>query len=217
MRDRIRQLRQAYRLASEVRPRLPLWLMLAALAPIGIIGVLLGLLVGPLAIWLPSGIVLGLLSVTIVFGRTVQSAQMAAMEGHPGAAAAVLQQMRGQWFVTPVVAVNRKQDMVHRAIGRCGVVLIGEGNSSSRVAQMLQQERTKANRISGDAPVHTVLVGDGEGETVTLAKLQVEVTKLGSSLSKTEVPKLARRFAGMDKSNLAIPKGYIPPSGGRPR
>lgn len=214
MRDRLRQIGMAYRIGVQVKPRLPLYLALAVLVPT-IAAVILGIVVGPLALWVPLGVVSGVLAATILFGRTLQSAQFDALEGRPGAAAAVLDQLRGQWFVTPAVAANRKQDMVHRAIGRCGVVLVAEG-SGARAKALLAQEKTRAERAAGDATVTTFLVGDGEGDTIALDKLQSKVTRLRPELSKTDVPKLARRMAGLDKGNLSMPKGYIPP-GGRPR
>jgi hypothetical protein len=215
VRARLQQLRMAYGIARQRQPRMPVYLGLALLLPV-VLGVVLGILVGPLLLWVPSGLSVGFLTSTIIFGRTIQAAQFDALEGRPGAAAAVLDQLRGQWFVTPVVAANRKQDMVHRAIGRCGIVLVAEGSSTSRAKALLAQERTRAERVSGDTPVITFLVGDGEGDTISLDKLQSRMTRLSSELSKTEVPKLARKMAGLDKGNLSIPKGYIPP-GGRQR
>ena len=215
MRERMRQLTTAYRMTAQTDPRLPLWMVLGFLVPV-LLGVLGALLVGPLFVWLPFGFLFGLLGASFVFGRKVQGAQIQQIEGVPGAAAAVMDQLRGQWFVTPAVAVNRKQDMVHRTVGRCGVVLVGEGSSPSRVKQMLAKERTRHQRIVGDAPLHTILIGDGEDDTTELSKLQSKLTRLSPDLSKTEVPKLARRVAGLDKDNIGMPKGYIPP-GGRPR
>ena len=89
-------------------------------------------------------------------------------------------------------------------------------HKTARAKALLAQERKRAQRIAGDAPVTTFLVGDGEGDTIELKRLQVSLTKLPSKLSKTEVPKLARKYAGLDKGNLSTPKGYIPP-GGRQR
>ena len=215
MRERFRQLAAAYRMTADVDPRLTAYLLVAALLPT-VLGVVLGLLVGPLFVWLPAGIMIALFAAAFIFGRRVQDAQLGAIAGQPGAAAAVMNQLRGQWFVTPAIAVNRKQDMVHRSIGRCGVVLVAEGGSVSRARQLVEQEAKRAKRAAGGAPVHTIIVGDGEDDTVQLRKLQMALTKLPGELKKNEVPKLARRLAGLDKGNIPIPKGYIPP-GGRQR
>lgn len=215
MRDRLRTIANAYRMTREADPRLELWLAVAVLVPV-VAGVVVSLLTGGWLLWMPTAVLLGIVAALFVFGRRVQSAQFAAIEGMPGAAAAVLQQMRGQWFVTPAVAVNKHQEMVHRVVGRPGIVLVTEGGTSQRVKGLVARERKKLDRVRGDAPVHVVLSGDGSGDTVELGKLQVELTKLRNVLSKTEVPKLARRLAPLDKGNIPMPKGYIP-RGGRPR
>ena len=215
MMDRFRQLGAAYRMTTEVDPRLNLYLALAVVVPV-LAGVVAGALTGGWVLWTPLGVVLGLLAGLLVFGRRVQAAQFQQIEGVPGAAAAVLDQMRGQWFVTPAVAVNKHQEMVHRAIGRCGIVLVGEGDNRQRVKGLIAQARKKLNRVAGDVPIHSVLVGDGEGDTVELSKLQVELAKLSNTLDKTEVPKLARKLAPLDKGNIPMPKGAIPRHG-RPR
>ncbi len=161
-------------------------------------------------------IMLAALVALIIFGRRSQAAQYGMIEGQPGAAAAVLNTMRGQWFVTPAVAFNKKQHLVHRVIGRCGVVLVGEGTSHARVKALLAQERKKVSRAIGDVPLNTIQVGNGEGET-SLKQLQFALTKLPRELSKTEVPKLERKLVPLDKGNMPIPQGYVPRPGKKMR
>lgn len=215
MMDRIRQLGNAYRMTVEVDPRLNLYLALGVAIPI-VAGVVAGLLTGGWVLWAPTGVVLGLFTGLLIFGRRVQRAQFQQIEGMPGAAAAVLQQMRGQWFIVPAVAINKHQEMVHRAVGRPGVVLVAEGDNRQRLKGLVAQARKKLKRVVGDTPIHVVMVGDGEGDTVELSKLQVELAKFSNTLSKNEVPKLARKLAPLDKGNIPMPKGAIP-RGGRPR
>lgn len=215
MRDRFRALGNAWRMTSEVDPRLTLYVALAIALPI-IIGVVAAALTGGWLLWSPLGLLVGLFLGLLVFGRRVQAAQFQQIEGVPGAAAAVLDQLRGQWFVTPAVAINKHQEMVHRAIGRPGIVLVGEGDNAQRVKGLIAQARKRLARVAGDTPIHVVRTGDGSGDTVELSRLQVELTKLPNTLSKTEVPKLARKLAPLDKGNIPMPKGAIP-RGGRPR
>lgn len=215
MKDRFAALANAYRMTAQVDPRLGLYIGLAFGLPL-LVGVVVALLTGSWLLWLPIAVLVALLLAMLVFGRRVQGAQFQQIEGMPGAAAAVLQNMRGQWFVVPAVAVNKQQEMVHRVVGRCGIVLVAEGGSGQRVKALVAQARKRMNRVSGDTPVHVVFTGDGEGDTVQLSKLQVELTKLPNTLSKTEVPKLARKLAPLDKGNIPMPKGAIP-RGGRPR
>src|SRR5258708_5372151 len=98
--------------------------------------VLVGLFTGTAAFLIPLGVLLGLLAAMILFGRFAQRAQFSAIEGQPGAAAAVLQSMRGNWTVTPAVSANRNMDVVHRAVGRPGGILVREG-SPHRLARLM--------------------------------------------------------------------------------
>jgi len=205
VRERMRQLRLAWQQLREVDDRFVVYVFLGVLAGL-LVGVGIGYLI---AIWaMPVfGLLFAGLGGLIVFNRRVQKAQYRAIEGQPGAAAAILNTMRGQWFVTPAVAVTAKQDMVHRVVGRCGVVLVGEG-SSQRVKGLLAKERKRLSKLVGEAPVKTFVVGDGDNQ-IALKKLQVTVTKLPRELKKGEVPKLERRLKSLDR-DLPIPKGIDP-------
>ena len=84
----------------------------------------------------------------IVFGRRAERAAFGQMEGQPGAAAAVLENVGRGWTVTPAVAMNRSQDVVHRAVGKPGIVLVAEGNPNRlRVAAGLREEEDGAGRL----------------------------------------------------------------------
>lgn len=212
MRQRIAQIRQAWELTRANDPRLPLIVFGSGAVALAVF-IALGIWLGGF-IWYPLGVVFALAVMMIMFGRRAQSAQYAEIEGRPGAAAAVLQVMRGQWFVSPAVAFSKKQDFVHRVVGRCGIVLVGEG-SPQRVKQLLGKEKTRLARVAGDVPIHTILVGDGQGQ-VSLQRLQVEMNKLPRQLKKTEVPKLERKLKPLDR-DLPVPKGYIPNPGKKMR
>jgi hypothetical protein len=207
VKERMRQLRTAFGQLREVDNKaLPLILLGGA------VGVLLGVglaIFMPLGVWLMPvfGLMLGTLGALIVFNRRMQKAQYSAIEGQPGAAAAVLNIMRGQFFVTPAVAVNAKQDMVHRVVGRCGIVLVGEG-SGQRVKGLLAKERKRLKRVSGDITITTIVVGDRDGQ-VPIKKLQSTVTKLPRQLKKGEVPKLERKLKPLDPG-APVPKGIDP-------
>jgi len=153
------------------------------------------------------GVLLAFVGAMMVFNRRARKAQYQLLDGQLGAAAAVLDQLRGQWFLSPAVAVNTKQDMVHRLVGRCGVVLVGEG-AQQRVKPLLAKERKRLARVVGDAPVTVLVVGEREGQ-VPLRKLQLRITKLPAKLKKAEVPRLERKLKPLDKAP-PIPKGIDP-------
>jgi hypothetical protein len=212
VRERITQLRLAWTQLRGLDPKVLPYVLVGALA-----GALVGAGLGLLIHWIASivfGILFALAGALLVFSRRVQKAQFAAIEGQPGAAAAVLNSMRGQWFVTPAVAYSAKQDLVHRVVGRPGVILVGEG-APQRTKALLAKERKRLSRVVGDAPLHTVLVGEGEGQ-VSIKKLQVHVTKLPRELGKNDVPKLERRLKPLDRA-MPIPKGIDPNMANRPR
>lgn len=215
IRDRIDQLLAAYRTTRERDPRLLLILVAAALITLLVIAGV-GFAVGQPVFGVISGLLLAALVTMSVFGRRASGAALAEIEGRPGAAAAVLQSMRQPWRVTPAVAYNGKQDMVHRAIGRAGVVLVGEGSSASRVTSLLRQEHRKVQRVSGDTPIHEVRVGDGDG-CVALSKLRMHLMRLPRAIKKGQIAELDRRLSTVGSTDLPIPKGPIPNMRRRPR
>jgi hypothetical protein len=208
MKERIAQLRAAFTATKQVDDKL-VPVVAGSMGATFVLVLVLGLVLGRPILGAVTALLLALLVGLILFGRRSQSAQLARIEGQPGAAAAVLNSLRGQWFVTPAVAFNKKQDLVHRVVGRAGVILVGEGGSHSRIAALLAQEKKKHNRVLGDVPLHTISVGNGDGQT-SLQQLQVAMTKLPRKLSKTEVPKLQRKLAPLDKGNVPVPQGYLP-------
>ncbi|MCX8526718.1 MAG: DUF4191 domain-containing protein, partial [Candidatus Nanopelagicales bacterium] len=135
------------------------------------------------------------------------------IDGQPGAAAAVLQSQRGNnWAVTPGVAVNRSQDLISRAVGKPGVVLISEG-PSNRVVPMLANERKKTARWVPDVPIYEIQVGN-EADQVPLSRLQKEINKLPRNLRGGEITEVRRRLdaIGNAASAMPIPKGPMPTS-----
>ena len=120
--DRLRQMVDAYRQVREIDTRLDAYVAIALGVPI-VAGLVVSVVTGAWVLWMPSAVLLGVLLALLVFGRRLQSAQYDMMEGVPGAAYAVLDRMRGQWFVQPTVGVNKQQDIIRILLGS------GIGNS----------------------------------------------------------------------------------------
>ena len=169
--------------------------------------VVVGLLTGLAAFLIPLGVLLGLLVAMILFGRYSQAAQFSAIEGQPGAAAAVLQNMRGNWTVTPGIAGNRSMDIVHRAVGRPGVILIGEG-SPNRLASLLAAEKKRVARVAYEVPIYEFVIGDGEGQ-VPISKPQRKIMRLPRQLKPAAVSDVNHRLKALQPT-LQAPKGPIP-------
>jgi hypothetical protein len=206
-RSRIRQVRQTYAMARRVDRRIGWWTFGTALLVVAVT-VALGLLVGPLWMWLVLGLPIAFLAAVIVFGRRAERAAYRQIEGQPGAAMSALSTLRRGWVATPAVVVNRQQDVIHRVTGRAGIVLVGEGNPQ-RLGAMLGQERRRCARIAADTPVHEIVVGNDEGQ-VPLRKLGSTVTKLPKALSGSQVAELNRRLRAMPASPVPMPKGPLP-------
>jgi hypothetical protein len=209
--SRLKQIRSAYQLTKKSDPRIGL-LLAGIFLGVAAIFVVVGLLVGPLMIWIPLGVALGLLATTVVFGRRVEKAAYSQIEGQAGAAASALQTLRRGWNVTPAVAVTKNADIVHRVVGRPGIVLVGEGQAS-RVKNLLTAERKKHVRVAGGAPVIEIVAGQGEGE-IDIRKLTKHVTKLPSSLQPSEITDLLQRLKALDavRPQVPMPKGPVPSS-----
>ena len=214
IRTQVEQLRTAYRTTAASDPRLlPILLITAVVTLAVVIG--LGFAVDRPVLGAITGVLLALAITLSVFGRRASGAAMAQIEGRPGAAAAVLQSMRQPWRVTPAVAFSGKQDMVHRVIGRPGVVLVGEGRSA-RVTALLRQEARKVQRVVGDTPVHEIRIGDGEDD-VALSKLRMHLMRLPRAVRKGQIAELDRRLSSVGTRDLPLPKGPLPTSRRRPR
>ena len=210
---RLKQIRMVAKLVNQQNKR-ALPITVGAAAGVLVVLLLVGLFVGPLFLYLPFGIVLGALTAMVLFGRFAQRAQYSAIDGQLGAAAAVLQNMRGDWTVTPAIAGNRTMDVVHRAVGKPGVVLVGEG-VPSRVAGLIAAERKRTERVAHGVPIHEFQAGNGEGQ-IPVSKLQRKITTLPRTLRPTAVSDLNYRLKALSPT-MQMPKGPIPKGARQPR
>jgi hypothetical protein len=159
-------------------------------------------------ILLPLGIAIGVLAAVSIFGRRVQRNVYSKADGQPGAAGWALDNLRGQWRVTPGVAGTTHLDAVHRVIGRPGIILVAEG-APHRVKSLLAQEKKRTARVAGTMPIYDVIVGNDEGQ-VPLAKLQRHLTKLPRNINRQEMESMEARLAALGSRAAAMPKGPMP-------
>lgn len=215
---RLKQIRAAWTMTRAADPRI-LPLCLAAFFGPLLLALAAGLVVGPLWVWLPLGFMVGLLATTFVFGRRVQKAAFAGVEGQPGAAAAVLNATRGDWRVTPAVGFNREQEIVHRVVGRPGVILVAEPGVTGvhkGTRNLVATEKKRLSRfLSSDVPVYDILVGEEEGQ-VPLHGLEKHLMKLPRNLKPKAVNELDRKLKPLAAA-MPIPKGPMPTTGRMPR
>jgi hypothetical protein len=163
------------------------------------------------------GIPVGLLAMTYWFSRRAMNAAYSQIEGQSGAAVAVIQQMRGNWTISPAVAVTRNSDIVSRVVGRPGVILVGEG-PRQRITHLLDNERKKTARWLPEVPIYEIQVGT-EADQISVAKVQRELTKLPRALRPAEVNDVRRRLDALSAKDapVPIPKGPLPKGGKIPK
>ena len=212
------QIREAFKLTRQRDKRLIPAMLLAFLVTAGLF-VLAGFLLDSLIAFTVFGVIGGALIAFIVFGRRARTAMYGEIEGQPGAAAAVVSSLRGDWRLTPNVAVTRNQDIVHRVVGKPGVILIGEG-SGDRLGPLIADQQKRIGRVAAGTPVTVVLVGNEPGQ-VPLAKLERKLTRLPRTFKGATVDQIEGRMRALGGLNIPIPKGPLPkgarlPKGVRP-
>jgi hypothetical protein len=205
--NNLRMIKQAYTLTRKNDPKLP-WVMLIWFVAVAGVIELVGILFSSPFLFLPLAIISGGLAAMIIFGRRAQGSAYRQVEGQPGAAAWVLEGMRGDWRVTSGVAGTQQLDAVHRVLGRPGVILVAEG-SPARVRNLLAQEKKKVARVVGDTPIYDIVVGDDEGQ-IPLKKLSQHVMKLPRNLTPAELNALGRRMSALGGARMPVPGGPLP-------
>jgi hypothetical protein len=206
---RLKQIVQTYKMTRRVDSKVGLVLAGVGIVTFGVI-LAVGFLVGHPIYAGILGFLLAFLAVAVVFGRRAERAAFGQLEGQPGAAAAVLENVGRGWSVTPAVNMNKSQDLVHRAVGKAGIVLVAEGNPN-RVKSLLAAEKRKMARVVIDVPVTDIIVGTGEGE-VPLKKLRTTLLKLPRVLPGPKVTEVNDRLRALGDlmKNMPIPKGPMP-------
>lgn len=203
---RFQTFRDAYNVTKVVKPWIPFALLGIFFATL-LIGIAIGIALGhPLYfafIFLP----LSFLTTLLFFTRQAGTAAYSSIEGQMGAGASVLMAIRKGWTTTPAVAVARNQDMVHRSVGRAGIVLTGEG--SQGVNQMLAEERKKTERFAPGVPITLVVVGEEKGQ-VPLRKLQKHLQKMPKKLTAHQMREVRARLKAVGGLSMPIPKGPMP-------
>jgi len=206
---RVEQVKRSFQLAREY-DKLIGWKMLGIFIGVLAIGLAIGLLINhPIYVTLLS-LSLGLLAATFYFGRKVTAAVNLKLEGQVGGAAGALQGLRRGWTIDAGIAATRNSDMVHRAVGPAGIVLVGEG-MPTRVGHLLSNEKRKHSRVAPDTPIYDIIAGNGANQ-VPIKKLMGHVAKLPRNLKGKEVAEVKRRLKALEstRQQVPLPKGPMP-------
>lgn len=211
------QIRSLYTFTHSEFRWLP-WALAGALV-LGIaIGVGIGFLIPPLQLWSiilwgVSGILLGILFAMILLTRLSTRVMYKKLDGMPGATGHVLSTGLGRRWVTsdmPVGVNPRTQDAVYRAVGRGGVVIIGEG-ARGRLTRLVSDERKKVSRVASGVNVEVIYVGHEEG-AVPISQLAKTIKALPKTVDRATLAAVVKRIDSVSQSvtSLPIPKGVDP-------
>ncbi len=203
---RFKVIRDAYQVTKREQPKVGL-ILLSIFVGVLVVGITIGAIFGSVVSAAFFTTPLALLIAFIIFTRMATSAAYSSIEGQIGAAASVLMSIRKGWTVDTAVNVNRNQDMVHRAVGKPGIVLVGEGREGVKI--LLNDERRRMERVAPGVPVNTLICGEGEGQ-VSVRKLQRQMKKYPKKLSMSQVRELRARIKSVGGMNIPLPKGPMP-------
>ena len=218
------QIRSLYTFTQQAYSWLP-WL-LVGIVLLGIaVGVGVGFLIPPVAIWSIilwgiTGLMLGILGSLMLMTRLSTRAMFKKIDGMPGAAGHVLSTSLGRkWQAADMpVGVNPKtQEAVYRAVGRGGVVIVGEG-ARGRLTRLVNDERSKVQRVASGVPVTVLYVGHGEGD-VPISKLAATIKALPKKVDRATMAAVIKRIDSVSQTltSLPIPKGIDPTKVRAPR
>lgn len=216
-RNPFKRMAQVHRTVRTIDPQVTLWMILAVVVVLGV-GLIIGLLLRHPVLTMIVAIPAALLAAMVVLARRGEAAAFRQMEGRRGASLGGLSALRRGWYYDeePVAAdATRAQEidssaMVFRALGRPGIVLLGEG-PKGRTAKLLEKEKKKVARVAPGVPVYTYHVGNGEGE-LPVKKMRWTLTRLKPVLSKEEIVVVNKRLKSLPGLRQGIPAGVDPTS-----
>ncbi|WP_159500790.1 DUF4191 domain-containing protein [Microbacterium sp. 18062] len=218
------QLKTLYRFTVEAYSWLPYLLIGILLAGVAL-GVGIGFLVPPVAVWSVilwgfTGLLFGVLAALMTMTRLSTTAMYKKIDGMPGAAGHVLSTSLGRKWQSgdmPVGVNPRTQEAVYRAIGRGGVVIVGEG-ARGRLTRLVGDERAKVQRVASGVPVTVIYVGHGDDE-VPIAKLSSTIKSLPKKIDRATMAAVIKRIDSVSQSlaSMPIPKGIDPTKVRAPR
>ncbi|MCX6454317.1 MAG: DUF4191 family protein [Actinobacteria bacterium] len=199
-------LKDAFRLTRKHKPIAFLWMALGFVVVL-CAGIIVGSKLNHPVYFTLISLPLAVLVAFFLFTRQANTAAFLSIQDQLGAGASVLMAIRKGFTTTAAVNVSRNQDMVHRSVGRPGIVLVGEGTPAVR--SLLQDEYRKMERFVPGVPLTQVVIGEGSDQ-VSLRKLQKHLKKLPKKLSKDQVREVRNRLKAVGGLNMPIPKGPMP-------
>lgn len=220
---RLASIREGYKAIKQLDSNVTWWMLGAALLSILVI-VGIGVYFG--GFWIVYAAIMSIpvafLAATFVLNRRGNTAMYNALDGKPGAVGAALQGIgkRG-WYADPQpIAMDAQRGtkpsdmsnaaMVYRALGRPGIVLLGEG-PRSRAQALLKAEAKKVSRVTPGVPLQTFYVGeDSAAGDLSLRKVSNKLTRMKPVLTKEEAATVNKRLKSLGGLRPPIPAGTDP-------
>ena len=188
-----RPLRQIFTITRESDPLLPLWMLLAFAGTV-LVAFLIGLAAAGIRSTWPLGVPLGVLLALSIMSRRAERFAYERAAGQPGVTGQVMKNIRRGWYVEeePVAIDPRTRDLVFRAVGRPGVVLVTEG-PVPRPNRLVEGERKRVTRVAGPERAGASCSTSGTARArCPLRKLDSKMMRSKPSLTKTEAGRSPR-------------------------
>ena len=205
------QMKQVYQMTKKSDPNIG-WILLFWSALTLLVFVAVGVLLNNWITLLILGVAAAAIVAMLILSRRAQNAAFTQIEGQPGRSGAAMNSVRRGWIVEEQpVAANRHQDLVFRALGRPGIVLVTEG-PHSRVTSLVNTEKKHLNRVAPGVPVHVIETGHEEGQ-VELKDVVKTMNKLPKALTQQEMQAISGRLSTLNTMRNpmnAVPKGVDP-------
>ncbi len=207
----VKQVVEAYKATARIDNKLNPYLGLGALATILVIaGFGIWFKVAWWA-WVPLALMTALTVGMFILTRRAKKATFTQYAGQPGSAEIGLQHLNKKKYTYDVaITATRQLDIIHRVVGPCGVVLIGEGQPG-RVQPLLASEAKKHEQVAYGTKVTTLVLGDGSNQ-VKLPDLQKTIQKLPKTMETYQIAEVRQRLKALDavRPKAPIPKGPTP-------
>lgn len=205
------QMKQVYQMTKKSDPNIGWILSLSALGTL-LVFVLIGVLLHNWITFLILGLGAAAIVAMLILSRRAQTAAFEQIENQPGRSGAAMNSVRRGWQVEEQpVAANRHQDLIFRALGRPGIVLVTEG-PHSRVTSLVNNEKKHLSRVAPGIPVHVIETGHDEGQ-VELKDVVKTMNKLPKALTQQEIQAVSGRLSTLNHMRNpmnSLPKGVDP-------
>lgn len=206
----IRQFREVFKYTKESDPALP-WKLAGAFAATLVVFIVIGLFIKPLIMWIITGILAGFAVAMLLFSRYAKQGAYKRYRDQPGSAEVAFADLpKKAWNITPAYTGTRQGEVVHRLVGRPGIVLVGEGEPG-RLHKLLESEVKRHEQVAYGVEVTVIEMGDRPGQ-VKLEKLAKAIRKLPKRIDAVQVEETVSRLKALDnmRGKVPIPKGPLP-------